>query len=37
VSDHRRKKAVNEGTDRVSPIMSKSPMLAAVRSTIWLN
>jgi hypothetical protein len=37
VSDRRRKKALNEGTDTVAVIMWEIPMLAAVRSTIWFG
>ena len=37
VSDHRRKKALDEVADVVKFMMSKNPMLAVVRSTIWLG
>ncbi len=37
MSDRRRKKALDEGTDTVAVIMWEIPMLAAVRSTNWLG
>ncbi|MBL9170846.1 MAG: hypothetical protein JNN07_24150 [Verrucomicrobiales bacterium] len=37
MSDHRRKQALDEGTDGVTEIMPETPMLAVVRSTIWLD
>lgn len=37
MTDRRRKRAIDEEANGVTVIMSKIPMLAAVRSTIWLG